>query len=121
MNNFSEQIMKLKLMVDYYIEDFSNSYKFMFMVAKLGINSPKDLCDVLKMAKSNLAILAGKLRFQRYIVQKNINKKEIYYEITELGLKKLEQKIADVAISDKEKVNLIARLEDILDNATTGE
>ena len=103
MKNFTENICKLKLTIDHYFDNFSNSYKLLFCVEKMKITSPKEVSKFLNMAKSNLAILAGKLRLQKYLVQEKINKKEIFYRVTPLGQQKLEEKLTKFDLEDKDE------------------
>ena len=111
MDAFLESISKLKLTLDHYLSKFRNSYKFLFCVEKMHITSPKEVSKFLGMAKSNLAILAGKLRLQKYLTQEKINKKEIKYKVTSLGLKKLEEKLQKNKITEQDmaKITQIAK------------
>ena len=110
MNNYIDTIAKLKLTLDHHLSKFSKSYKLLFCVEKMGITSPKEVSAFLNMAKSNLAILAGKLRLQKYLVQQKINKKEIRYKVTPLGQIKLDEKLQKLKISstDQAQINKIA-------------
>ncbi len=96
--NLGKILAKIKLFVDGLIGSFSNSYKILFAISELCITTPKDLCDTLNMAKSNLAILASKLRLQKYIEQHKdeTNQKHISYSITELGKSKLQAKLKKI-------------------------
>ena len=114
MDKLTELIAKLKISLDVYLDKLSNSLKMLFCIAKLGINSPKLVGERLDMAKSNVAILAGKLKLQKYIKQTKVNKKEICYEITELGMKKLDEKLEKMKLSEKDKKELLVDINSIL-------
>ncbi len=114
--DFASELLKVKLISDYLIDDFSNSYKVLFLISELNVCSPKDLCRILKMAKSNLAVLAGKLRLVKFIEQKKQadNQKEIIYFVTPLGREKLNNKLKSIVIKDAEKANALVKLKQIL-------
>ena len=109
MESFEEKLIKTKIVIDEYVGCFSNDYKFLFLIDKMNINQPKQICEKLNMAKSNLALLASKLKFLRYISQTKINNKEILYNITDIGKRKLQEKIEKLQIST-EKQELIAKI-----------
>ena len=67
-SSFMSLILKIKMLIDHFIEDFGNSFKVLFLVSELGLRSPKELCKVLNMAKSNLAILASKLKSENFLI-----------------------------------------------------
>lgn len=115
-SDFTVLLLKLKMLIDNVIEDFSNSFKILFLVSELGLRSPKELCKVLNMAKSNLAILASKLKSEQFLEQEktDFNNKEIYYSVTPLGKSKLDQKIESIKIDSKQKEELICKLKLVL-------
>ena len=115
-SSFVALLLKIKMLIDHCIQDFSNSFKILFLVSELGLRSPKELCNVLNMAKSNLAILASKLKSENFLVQEKIetNNKEIYYKVTPLGQSKLEAKIEQIKIDNKVKQELISKLKLLL-------
>ncbi len=110
---FMSLLLKIKMLIDHFIEGFSNGFKVLFLVSELGLKSPKELCDVLNMAKSNLASLANELKNDNFLVQEKCedNKKRIYYKVTPLGKQKLEEKIAEIKIDSKEKAELIEKIQ----------
>ncbi len=116
MKNFMSLLLKVKVMLDHYIEDFSNSFKILFLVSELGLRSPKDLCNVLNMAKSNLAILASKLKNDNFLIQEKTdsNQKEIFYKVTPLGKTKLDEKIEEMKLDNQTKKELISKLKLLL-------
>lgn len=113
---FTKSLIKAKILIDYLIEDFNNSYKFLFMVDELNLNSPKELCIGLNMAKSNLAVLAGKLRLLKYLEQHKSgdNQKEIIYKVTPLGRTKLQNKISEKNLSAEDKNKIVGMLKQTL-------
>lgn len=115
-NNFITLLLKIKVLIDHYIEDFGNAFKILFLVGELGLRSPKELCNVLNMAKSNLAILASKLKSQNYLIQEKTedNNKEIFYSVTTTGQDALQKKIQEIKISAKQKEELISKLKLLL-------
>lgn len=115
-SKFISLILKIKMLIDHVIEDFSNSFKVLFLVSELGLKSPKQLCKALNMAKSNLAILASKLKNNNFLIQEKNqdNNKEIFYSVTTLGKTKLDQKIDDIKIDSKAKEELINQLKLLL-------
>lgn len=116
-SSFMSLLLKIKMLIDHFIEDFSNGFKILFLVSELGFRSPKELCNVLNMAKSNLAILASKLKSDNFLIQEKNqdNKKEIYYKVTPLGKSKLAEKIDEIKIDSKSKQELISKLKLLLD------
>lgn len=115
-SNFMSLLLKIKMLVDHYIEDFGNSFKLLFLVSELGLRSPKELCNTLNMAKSNLALLAGKLKSEKLLVQEKTedNNKEIFYRVTPLGKSKLDEKIDNIKINSEAKKELISQLKLLL-------
>lgn len=110
MEKFEEFISKLKITIDHYLNDFGNSFKMLFCIGKMGIKSPKNVGEKLNMAKSNVAILAGKLKFLKYIKQTKINKKEIEYSVTDLGMKKLDEKLEKIEVDEEEKQKIVENM-----------
>lgn len=106
MDQLTELLAKVKIALDVYMKKLSNSLKMLFCIGKMGIDSPKMIGEKLGMAKSNVAILAGKLKLQKYIKQTKVNNKEIKYTITDLGQKKLEEKLEKLKISENVKAEL---------------
>ena len=115
-SSFMSLILKIKMLIDHFIEDFGNSFKVLFLVSELGLRSPKELCKVLNMAKSNLAILASKLKSENFLIQEKTenNNKEIFYKVTPLGKSKLDQKIEEIKLDNKAKEELISKLKLLL-------
>lgn len=115
-SSFMSLLIKIKMLVDHFIEDFGNSFKVLFLVSELGLKFPKEICKVLNMAKSNLAILASKLKNENFLTQEknDNNKKEIYYKVTPLGKSKLDEKIEAIKIDSKAKQELISQLKALL-------
>ena len=116
MQSFVSLLLKIKVMIDHCIEDFSNSFKLLFLVSELGIKSPRDLCNMLNMAKSNLAILANKLKKDDFLIQEKslTNKKEIFYKVTQLGKLTLDKKIEEIKLDNAAKKELISELKLLL-------
>lgn len=116
-SKFISLILKIKMCIDHVVEDFSNSFKMLFLVSELGLQSPKQLCKALNMAKSNLAILAGKLKSQNFLTQEKTqeNNKEICYKVTPLGKSQLDEKIDSIKIDSKTKEHLLGQIKQLLE------
>ena len=105
------KLVKVKMLIDNIIGTFNNTYKILFAICVMGINTPKAICDLLNMAKSNLALLAGKLKLQKYIDQDKfgISSKNITYFVTPMGENKLNAKLKKIgAASPKEITSQIS-------------
>ncbi|MBQ8451948.1 MAG: winged helix-turn-helix transcriptional regulator [Clostridia bacterium] len=126
-NLFSKNIIELKLISDRIAEGkgelagiFSNTYQILYLLEKKETVTPKELIAELNVAKSNLAILAKKMIKDNLIEshKDKINKREIYYNITENGQKMLQAKLDNIDTlceGDTKKVlNVISRAVDEL-------
>ena len=109
------KLVKVKMLVDSIIGSFSNTYKILFLISELCINTPKAICDMLNMAKSNLALLASKLRVQKYIEQDKtgFSSKNITYSITDLGKNKLSNKLKKIGAGSPQGIT--SQIESIID------
>lgn len=121
-NLFSRNIVELKLISDRIAEGkgekagiFSNTYQILYILDRKEKVTPKELIAELNMAKSNLAILAKKMINDGQIEshKDKSNKREIFYNITELGREMLQEKLDNidtVCDGDTKKVtNIIIR------------
>lgn len=108
------KLVKIKMLIDSIVGTFSNAYKMLFAIAVLKINTPKAICDILNMAKSNLTLLASKLRLQKYIDQdKNgLSCKNITYSVTSLGKTKLNVKLNKIGANSPQDIT--AQIEQII-------
>ncbi len=121
-NLFSRNIVELKLISDRIAEGkgenagiFSNTYQILYILDRKEKVTPKELIAELNIAKSNLAILAKKMIKDGQIEshKDKQNKREIFYNITEVGKEMLQQKLDNidtVCEGDTKKVtNIIIR------------
>lgn len=121
-NLFSRNIVELKLISDRIAEGkgegagiFSNTYQILYILDRKEKVTPKELIAELNIAKSNLAILAKKMIKDGQIEshKDKQNKREIFYNITEMGREMLQQKLDNidtVCEGDTKKVtNIIIR------------
>lgn len=121
-NLFSRNIVELKLISDRIAEGkgensgiFSNTYQILYILDRKEKVTPKELIAELNMAKSNLAILAKKMIKDGQIEshKDKFNKREIYYNITEIGKEMLQEKLDNIDAfceGDTKKVtNIISR------------
>lgn len=121
-NLFSRNIVELKLISDRIAEGkgekagiFSNTYQILYILDRKEKVTPKELIAELNMAKSNLAILAKKMIKDGLIEshKDKSNKREIFYNITEIGKEMLQEKLDNidtVCEGDTKKVtNIIIR------------
>ena len=100
--SFAKSIIELKLLSDRISEGigegagvFTVKYQILYLIAANDKISPQELICELNMAKSNLAIMAKKLIAEGLIIRTKelYNKKQIFYSITEKGLKELSVKM----------------------------
>ncbi len=118
-NVFSKNIIELKLISDRIAEGkgekagiFSNTYQILFILTRKEKVTPKELIAELNIAKSNLAILAKKMIKDGLIEshKDKLNKREIFYNITEAGTLMLQEKLDNidtVCDTDTKKVTSI--------------
>lgn len=100
---FSEDLLSVIINLEYLLEGqskekFDIKHKVLHLISKKEKTTPTDLIDVLNMARSNLAIICNNL-VKNGLITKNkepLNKKEIYYTITEKGKKELQVKFEKV-------------------------
>jgi len=101
-NSFAKSIIELKLASDRIAEGkgkgagvFTVKYQILYLIASNGSISPQEIIYELNMAKSNLALIAKKMISEGLIVRtkESGNRKQIYYIITEKGLKELSVKM----------------------------
>jgi DNA-binding MarR family transcriptional regulator len=104
-NLFSRNIVELKLISDRIAEGkgenagiFSNTYQILYILDRKEKVTPKELIAELNIAKSNLAILAKKMIKDGQIEshKDKLNKREIFYNITEVGKDMLQQKLDNI-------------------------
>lgn len=104
-NLFSKNIVEIKLIADRIAEGkgedsgiFSNMHQILYILDKKETVTPRELIMELNIAKSNLAILAKKMIKDGYIEshKDKINKREIFYNITELGREVLIKKLNNI-------------------------
>lgn len=100
-NTFAENIIEMKIIADRLVQGigknagiFSVKYQILFLVDKKGVNSPKCLINELGIAKSNLALACNALVKEGFLKKTSdeINKKKIFYEVTDEGRKELYKK-----------------------------
>lgn len=121
-NVFSKNIIELKLISDRIAEGkgekagiFSNTYQILYILTRKEQVTPKELIAELNIAKSNLAILAKKMIKDGLIEshKDKINKREIFYNITDAGREMLQEKLDNIdslCEGDTKKVtNIITR------------
>lgn len=118
-NVFSKNIIELKLISDRIAEGkgekagiFSNTYQILYILTRKEKVTPKELIAELNIAKSNLAILAKKMIKDGLIEshKDKLNKREIFYNITESGESMLQEKLDNidtVCDTDTKKVTTI--------------
>lgn len=101
-DSFAKSIIELKLATERIIEGkgqgagvFTIKYQILYIIASNGKTSPQELIEELKMAKSNLAIIAKTMVKDGLITQykEEGNKKQIYYGITTKGEQELKIKM----------------------------
>ena len=104
-NLFSKNIVELKLISDRIAEGkgekagiFSNQYQILYILSRKEVVTPKEIIAELNIAKSNLAILAKKMikDGQMESHKDKLNKREIYYTITETGKNMLQDKLDNI-------------------------
>ena len=121
-NLFSRNIVELKLISDRIAEGkgenagiFSNTYQILYILDRKEKVTPKELIAELNIAKSNLAILAKKMIKDGQIEshKDKQNKREIFYNITEVGKEMLQQKLDNIDTvcegDTKKVINVIYR------------
>jgi len=113
-NSFAKSIIELKLASDRLVLGkgegagvFTIKYQILYLIASKERTSPQDLIKELNMAKSNLALLAKKMIKEGLIISEKVagNKKQIFYSLTDQGLKELSVKmnaIEKLNCNDKE-------------------
>ena len=119
-DSFAKSIIELTLATERIIEGkgqgagvFTVKYQILYIIASNGKTSPQELITELKMAKSNLAIIAKTMVKDGLITQykEEGNRKQIYYGITMKGQEELKTKM-DAINNMKSSANkeIIARL-----------
>lgn len=121
-NVFSRNIVELKLISDRIAEGkgekagiFSNTYQILYILDRKEKVTPKELIAELNIAKSNLAILAKKMINDGLIEshKDKLNKREIFYNITEDGKTMLQDKLDNIDTvcegDTKKVINIISR------------
>ena len=121
-NVFSRNIVELKLVSDRIAEGkgekagiFSNTYQILYILDRKEKVTPKELIAELNIAKSNLAILAKKMINDGLIEshKDKLNKREIFYNITEDGKTMLQDKLDNIDTvcegDTKKVINIISR------------
>ncbi len=121
-NLFSKSVVELKLIADRIAEGkgeeagiFSNMHQILYILDKKETVTPRELIMELNIAKSNLAILAKKMIKDGYIEshKDKINKREIFYNITDLGREILQKKLDNIdTVPDgdtKKVINILVR------------
>ncbi len=118
-NLFSKSIVEIKLIADRIAEGkgeeagiFSNMHQILYILDKKDTVTPRELIMELNIAKSNLAILAKKMIKDGYIEshKDKINKREIFYNITDLGREIRQKKLSNIdtiCTGDTKKVTTI--------------
>ncbi|MBQ8425756.1 MAG: transcriptional regulator [Clostridia bacterium] len=122
-NLFSKNIIELKLIADRMAEGkgcengilFTNMHQILFILNRKEIVTPKEIIAELNIAKSNLAILAKKMISDGLIEshKDNSNKREIFYNITELGKETLQKRLDAIDeyynVESKTALNVLVR------------
>ena len=119
-DSFAKSIIELKLATERIIEGrgqgagvFTVKYQILYIIASNGKTSPQELITELKMAKSNLAIIAKTMVKDGLITQykETGNKKQIYYGITMKGQEELKTKMDAINnMQSSANKEIIARL-----------
>ena len=119
-SSFAKSIIELKLASDRIVEGrgdgsgiFTVRYQILYLIASNKKTSPQDIIYELKMAKSNLALIAGKMIEDGLIFSQKEegNRKQIFYYITEKGKKELATKMQAIDnMQTKESKEMIANL-----------
>ena len=98
MNTTSEEILSLIINLEYLLKNndslkFDIKLKVLHLIKNGEKTTPNDIIDKLGMARSNLAIMCNKLIKDGLILKHKdaLNKKEIYYTLTNAGLNLLEE------------------------------
>lgn len=100
MNEYiSQNLLSTIINLEYLLESQSNEkfdikHKVLHIISLNEKTTPTKLIELLNMARSNLAIICNSL-VKNELITKNkepLNKKEIYYTITEKGKLELSQK-----------------------------
>lgn len=124
---FSESIIELKLLADRLAEGigrnagiFQVKHQILFVISRNKQTAPKELIERLNIAKSNLALACNAL-IREGLIEKSKdedNKKEIFYTITESGLKELKEKYRSIELiceTSKKPKLMIAKSQKLLD------
>ena len=123
-NRFAQSIVELKLASDRIAEGkgvgagvFTVKFQLLYLIAVFGQATPSELIYELNMAKSNLALIAKKMISEGLIIQTKEpgNKKQIYYKITEKGLKELNLKMESIENAYNTDKQLLRHLGDVVD------
>ena len=119
MNTTSEEILSLiinleNLLKNSDVEKFDIKLKVLHLISKQEKTTPNFLIEKLGMARSNLAIMCNKL-IKEGLISKHkepLNKKEIFYKLTEKGTKHLTEtySIAEKSIEKLRNKNKIVKL-----------
>lgn len=125
-SSFAKSIIELKLASDRIAEGkgdgagiFTVKYQILYLIANRGKTSPQELIYELKMAKSNLALIANKMIKEGLIESRKEegNKKQIYYYVTEKGKKELAVKMQAINNMETEETKeLISNLAGMVEN-----
>lgn len=99
----SEDLLSIVINLEYLLEGqskekFDIKHKVLHLISKKEKTTPTELIDMLNMARSNLAIICNSL-VKADLITKNkepLNKKEIYYTVTEKGKEELKDKFEKV-------------------------
>ena len=101
-NLFSTSIIELKLITDRIAEGigedagiFTNMHQILYILSRNDVVTPREIISEMNIAKSNLAILAKKMILDGLIEshKDKVNKREIYYNITNKGREVLKGKM----------------------------
>ena len=102
-NLISQELLSTIINIEYLLEGqskekFDIKHKVLHLISQKEKTTPTELIEILSMARSNLAIICNNLVKQGYITKTKepLNKKEIYYEVTEKGTDELKIKFEKV-------------------------
>lgn len=104
-SKFADYIIELKMLTDKISEGkgigsgvFTDKFEMLYLISQEEQASPQFLIENMNLAKSNLALLATKLKYEGLIDKIKIkgNKKQIYYLLTERGKRILKAKLHSI-------------------------
>jgi len=123
-DSFAKSIIELKLLTNRIADGkgygegvFTVKYQMLYLIAFKDKISPQELIFELKMAKSNLALMANKMIKEGLIEssKEQGNRKQIYYSITNKGKKALNVKMEAINnMQTEDSKEMLAHLEEVI-------